>query len=51
MGHILRRICHIKHVTEGKLKGKTEGMGTRGRKRKVPPDGPTAKMKLEEELL
>jgi hypothetical protein len=34
IGHILRRNCLLKHVTEGKLEGRTEMMGRRGRRRK-----------------
>jgi hypothetical protein len=35
-GHILRRTCLLKHVTEGKIKRKIEVMGKRGRRRKKP---------------
>jgi hypothetical protein len=34
IGHILRRNCLLKHVIEGKLEGKIEVMGRRGRRRK-----------------
>jgi hypothetical protein len=34
IGHILRRNCPLKHVTEGKIKGRTELTGIRGRRRK-----------------
>ena len=33
IGHTLRRNCHLKHVTEGKIKGKIEVTGRRGRRR------------------
>jgi hypothetical protein len=33
-GHILRRNCLIKHVIEGKLEGRAEMTGRRGRRRK-----------------
>jgi hypothetical protein len=32
IGHILRRICLLKHVTEGKLEGKIEVTGRGGRR-------------------
>jgi len=34
IGHTLRRNCRLKHVTEGKIKGKIEVNGRRGRRRK-----------------
>jgi hypothetical protein len=34
IGHILRRKCLLKHVIEGKLKGRKEMTGRRGRRRK-----------------
>jgi hypothetical protein len=34
IGHILRRNCLLKHVIEGKLEGRTEMKGRRGRRRK-----------------
>jgi hypothetical protein len=34
IGHILRRNCHLKHVIEGKIEGRTEMMGRWGRRRK-----------------
>jgi hypothetical protein len=33
-GHILRRNCLLKHVTEGKIEGRTEVTERRGRTRK-----------------
>jgi hypothetical protein len=33
-GHILRRNCFLKHVIEGKLEGRIEMTGRRGRRRK-----------------
>jgi hypothetical protein len=33
IGHILRRNCLLKHVTEGKLEGRIEVTGRRGRRR------------------
>ena len=33
-GHILHRICLLKHVTEGKIEGRIEVTGRRGRRRK-----------------
>jgi hypothetical protein len=33
IGHILRRNCLLKHVTEGKLEGRIEMTGRRGRRR------------------
>jgi hypothetical protein len=34
IGHILRRNCLVKHVIEGKLEGRLEMTGRRGRRRK-----------------
>jgi hypothetical protein len=34
IGHILRRNCLLQHVIEGKLEGRTEMLGRRGRRRK-----------------
>jgi hypothetical protein len=34
IGHILRGNCLLKHVIEGKLEGRIEMMGRRGRRRK-----------------
>jgi hypothetical protein len=34
IGHILRRNCILKHVIEGKIEGRTEVRGRRGRRRK-----------------
>jgi hypothetical protein len=34
IGHILRKNCLLKHVIEGKLEGRTEMTGIRGRRRK-----------------
>jgi hypothetical protein len=34
MVHILRRNCFLKHVIEGKIQGRIEVMGRRGRRRK-----------------
>jgi hypothetical protein len=34
IGHILRRNCLLKHVTEAKIVGRTEVTGRRGRMRK-----------------
>jgi hypothetical protein len=34
IGHILRRNCLLKHVIEGKLEGRIEMTGRRGRRRK-----------------
>jgi hypothetical protein len=34
IGHILRRKCLLKHVIEGKLEGRIEMTGRRGRRRK-----------------
>jgi hypothetical protein len=34
IGHILSRNCLVKHMIEGKLEGRIEMMGRRGRRRK-----------------
>jgi hypothetical protein len=34
IGHVLRRNCLLKHVIEGKLEGRLEMTGRRGRRRK-----------------
>jgi hypothetical protein len=34
IGHILRRNCLLKHIIEGKIEGRTEVKGRRGRRRK-----------------
>ena len=34
IGHILRRNCLLKHVIEGKIKGRIEVTGRRGRRRR-----------------
>ena len=34
IGHILLRNCLLKHVTEGKIKGRIEVTGRRGKRRK-----------------
>jgi hypothetical protein len=34
IGHVLRRNCLLKHVTEGKIEGRIEVTGRLGRKRK-----------------
>jgi len=34
IGHILRRNCLLKHVIEGKIEGRTEVTGRRGRRHK-----------------
>jgi hypothetical protein len=34
IGHILRRDCLLKHVIEGKIEGRIEMTGRRGRRRK-----------------
>jgi hypothetical protein len=54
IGHILRRKCLLKHVIEGKLEGRTEMMGRRGRRRKQLLDDLMEKKrywKLKEEAL
>jgi hypothetical protein len=33
-GHILRRNCLLKHVSEGKIEGRIEVTGRRGKRRK-----------------
>jgi len=33
IGHILRKNCLLRHVTEGKIEGRIEVMGRRGRRR------------------
>jgi hypothetical protein len=38
IGHILRRNCLLKHVIEGKLEGRMEVTGRRGRRRMQLPD-------------
>jgi hypothetical protein len=50
----LRRNCLLEHVIEGKLEGRTEMRGTRGRRRKQLLDdlkGKRGHWKLEEEAL
>jgi hypothetical protein len=52
--HILRRNCLLKHVIEGKLEGRIEVMGRRGRRRKQLLDDLKEKRrywKLKEEAL
>jgi hypothetical protein len=34
IGHILRKDCCLKHIIEGKIEGRAEVMGRRGRIRK-----------------
>jgi hypothetical protein len=54
IGHILRRNCLLKHVIEGKLEGRIEMAGRRGRRRKQLLDGLKEKRrywKLKEEAL
>jgi hypothetical protein len=34
IGYIIHRNCLLKHVTEGKIEGRIEVMGRRGRRRK-----------------
>jgi hypothetical protein len=34
IGHVLRTDCLLKHVIEGKIEGRIEGTGRRGRNRK-----------------
>jgi len=34
IGHILRRNCLLKHIIEGKIEGRKEVTGRRGRRRK-----------------
>jgi hypothetical protein len=38
IGHILRRNRLLKHVIEGKIEGRIEAMGRRGRRRKQLPN-------------
>jgi hypothetical protein len=54
IGHILRRNCLLKHVIEGKLEGRIEMTGRRGRRRKQLLDDLKEKKrycKLKEEAL
>jgi hypothetical protein len=54
IGHILRRNCFLKHVIEGKLEGRIEMTGRRGRRRKPLLDDFKEKRrywKLKEEAL
>jgi hypothetical protein len=54
IGHILRRNCLLKHVIEGKLEGRIEMTGRRGRRRKQVLDALKEKRgywKLKEEAL
>jgi hypothetical protein len=54
IGHILRRNCLLKHVIEGKLEGRIEMTGRRGRRRKQLLDDLKEKrryLKLKEEAL
>jgi hypothetical protein len=54
IGHVLRRNCLLKHVIEGKLEGRIEMTGRRGRKRKQLLDDLKNKRrywKLKEEAL
>jgi replicative superfamily II helicase len=54
IGHILRRNCLLKHVIEGKLEGRIEMTGRRGRRRKQLLDDLKEKRrywKLKEETL
>jgi hypothetical protein len=54
IGHILRRNCLLKHVIEGKLGGRIEMTGRRGRRRKKLLDDLKEKRrywKLKEEAL
>jgi hypothetical protein len=54
IGHILRRNCLLKQVIEGKLLGRIEMMGRRGRRRKQLLDDLKEKRrfcKLKEEAL
>jgi hypothetical protein len=54
IGHILRRNCLLKHVIEGKLQGRIETTGRRGRRRKQLLDDLKEKKrywKLKEEAL
>jgi hypothetical protein len=47
IGHILRRNCPLKHVIRGKLEGRIEMTGRRGRKRKQLLDDLKVKRILE----
>jgi hypothetical protein len=54
IGHILRRNCLLKHEIEGKLEGRIEMTGRRGRRRKQLLDdlkGKRRYCKLKEEAL
>jgi hypothetical protein len=54
IGHILRRNCLLKHVIEGKLEGRIEMTGRRGRRRKQLMDDLKEKRrnwKLKEEAI
>jgi hypothetical protein len=54
IGHILRRNCLLKHVIEGKIEGRIEVTGRRGRRRKKLLDDVKEKRgysKLKEEAL
>jgi hypothetical protein len=54
IGHILRRNCLLKHMIEGKLEGRIEMTGRRGRRRKQLLDDLREKRrywKLKEEAL
>jgi hypothetical protein len=54
IGHILRRNCLLKHVIEGKIQGRIEVTGIRGRRRKQLLDDFKEKRrywKLKEEAL
>jgi len=54
IGHILRRNCFLKHVIEGKVGGRIEVTGRRGRRRKQLLDERNEKRgycKLKEEAL
>jgi hypothetical protein len=54
IGHILRRNCLLKHLIEGKLEGRIEMTGRRGRRRKQLLDDLKKKRrywKLKEEAL
>jgi hypothetical protein len=54
IGHILRRNCLLKHAIEGKLEGRIEMTGRRGRRRKQLLDDLKEKkinLKLKEEAL
>ena len=52
--HILRRNCLLKHIIEGKVEGRKEVMGRRGRRHKqllVDLEGKGRYWKLKEEAL